>query len=155
MEVVGDIKPSADPTIYIFRPTNPGFPVFDVLVFYWNECKLIDVFGYQLKKGNNPPAMKQVDAAADFQKYVLELPAEGKCVWVHEDPPKSGATTGQWVVPSGDTTNAFFGESGRFWTPRHWKQLIDTYQTRDEDDGASGTTTSKLDVTNSRSADSK
>ena len=132
MEVVMDIEPSEDPTIYIFRPTFPDFPVFDVLVFYWNECKLCHVFGYQLKKGKVTPASKQVNAAAAFQKCVLELHAAGKCIWVRGDPPKSDVDADPWMVPSGDAIDAFFGKSGRFWTPRHWKVLDDTYKARND-----------------------
>jgi len=91
------------------------FNMYDAIAMYSVGGKLQDIYGYQLKEGKANPK-KSSHPLADF----------GKSFVVKGDPPKTDSTKDGWSTACGDTINNFFGASGKYWTPQHWKLLTDT-----------------------------
>jgi hypothetical protein len=110
-EFVNGIKePSSFPHIAVYYPTHAKFPLYDVIVAYFDEWQKRRLYGYQLKEGKALPkkfAMSVFEESFVIRGEAAEEPEMGK----------------KWVRASEEQIDTFFGVSGQHWTPRRWKQL--------------------------------
>jgi hypothetical protein len=114
-ELKRGIDASEDPTVSIFYPSHAGFEVYDAIIVYSVGKQFQAIYGYQLKEGKASPKPRP---ATEFTKSFV----------VKGDPPKKSIDSNGWNIASGDAIDTFFGESGKYWTPQHWKRLTDTLQ---------------------------
>jgi hypothetical protein len=105
------ITTGSTPTIHILFPTNAQFETYDVIAVFSNNNKQVDVYGYQLKEGDDTT---QQEPLTSFARSFL---VRGK------PPKKPRVSAKEWQIPCGDVIDNFFGESGKFWTPQAWKAL--------------------------------
>jgi hypothetical protein len=104
-------KPESGPQISLYYPHHAKFPLYDCVLVAWDEDgNRTSTIGYQLKQGNS--GAKDSPSEDMTESYVIK-----------GSPNKKDGTNNGWVVPSGDTLNAFFGESGKQWTPEKWKEI--------------------------------
>ena len=108
--VAGIREPSSFPHIAVYYPTHAKFPLYDVIVAYFDEWQKRRLYGYQLKEGKALPkkfAMSVFEESFVIRGEAAEEPEMGK----------------KWVRASEEQIDTFFGVSGQHWTPRRWKQL--------------------------------
>jgi hypothetical protein len=108
---VGAIRmPQTFPHAAIFYPSHAGFPLYDVIVAYFDMNRVRTLYGYQLKEGKALP-----------KKGALPV-FEGSFV-IRGAPARQPGTGKDWTLPSADQIKEFFGVSGRHWTPQEWAKL--------------------------------
>jgi hypothetical protein len=103
-------SPLSYPHVAIYFPSHSSFHLYDVIVVHFISVSVKKIYGYQLKEGNALPKKAALDV---FEKSVV---IRGQAAAV------SGAGN-QWIRPSKDEITAFFGESGRHWTPDEWARI--------------------------------
>ena len=109
------ITASKTPTVSVFYPSHSSFNVVDAIAVYSADNCFVDVYGYQLKEGKKNSSTTSIP------------PAEfGKSFAVKGNPPIQSQDRNGFSLPCGDVIDRFFGESGKYWTPQHWKLLTDT-----------------------------
>ena len=121
-DVLANILPTKAPTIFIYRPDNALFRTFDAIVLFWKDHKVVDFYGYQLKRGSTMPKAEQV---APNAKITAAYPGLRSVVsfWVRGQASTDQAKC-EWKIPQDSTMTRFFGESGRYWTPVYWNTLV-------------------------------
>ena len=103
-----------DPRIAVYYPQHASFEVFDVLVVAWDaDGRRFAVVGYQLKEGKGAPKTTAKTLLCD------------QCYLILGDAPKKTALQDGWTIPSEQQISSFFGESGKEWTPKKWKEPND------------------------------
>ena len=120
--VLKNIQLTEAPTIFIFFPVCANFHTLDVMILYWEGMKLMDVFGYQLKEGNEMPGVKSIAPAAAIQ-LAYRNTRNVKSFWVNGKPTQKKLVTNGWSRQPETVIDRFFGESGRYWTPMQWSAL--------------------------------
>ena len=124
-KVLKDIQLTAAPTIFVFSPMCANFHTLDVIILYWMDKKLIDVYGYQLKAGRKTPGPESIAPTADI-KAKYRGTRHVQSFWVNGTPPLTKRVIKGWSQESEEAIDQFFGESGRYWTPAHWAALLAT-----------------------------
>jgi hypothetical protein len=105
----------ATPQLSIFYPSHASFQVYDVIVVYSKDKKVLETYGYQCKEGK---VNSKHDPDPDITRsFVLK-----------GDSPQEGKLHRKWLTPSTTDMDVFFGESGRHWTPREWRRLSNTIE---------------------------
>jgi len=100
------------PQIAVLFPSHNNFEVYDVIVAFSQHGKRSCVFGYQLKEGKK--SSRNHSPHRDM----------AKSFWVQGSPPTTTETTELgWTIPSRESINSFFGESGKHWTPECWRKF--------------------------------
>jgi hypothetical protein len=113
-ELKDGIKPSEKPQISVYFPTHAKFEAYDVVVTFSEQNRIERVYGYQLKEGSGNS--KHPVESDFFRSFVVK-----------GDPPdETLQRAGGWCIPSGMDMDDFFGESGKYWTPKEWKKLSAT-----------------------------
>ena len=104
-------KPESGPQIWLYYPHHAKFPLYDCVLVAWDKEGIrTSTIGYQLKQGNS--GAKDSPSEDMTESYVIK-----------GSPNKKDGINKGWVVPSGDMLNAFFGESGKQWTPEKWQEI--------------------------------
>lgn len=116
-ELKDGIKPSKKPQISVYFPTHAKFEAYDVVVMFSEQNRIERVYGYQLKEGSGNS--KQPVESDFFRSFVVK-----------GDPPDGTLQKAGWCIPSGMDIDDFFGESGKYWTPKEWKKLSATVGTQ-------------------------
>ena len=93
-------------------PPNASFQLYDVIVAHFDDHKRRALYGYRLN--DSKPLPKSVTIPEFARSFVIRGEAE--------QVPGMGK---DWVRPDEDKIDAFFGVSGRHWTPQRWKELND------------------------------
>ncbi|GKY99108.1 hypothetical protein MPSEU_000866300 [Mayamaea pseudoterrestris] len=104
------------PTIAVFLPEHEFFARYDVIALLIENNTIIDQRAFQLKQAKSDPS-------------VPPLPPFENCSFLIK-----GVTANEtfvnnlgWIVPSNFIIELFFGESGRYWTPKVWNILMETF----------------------------
>jgi hypothetical protein len=108
--VAGIKEPHSFPHIAVYYPTHASFQLYDVIVAHFDEWHVRRLYGYQLKEGKALPK--------DFAMPIFE-----ESYVIRGEAAKMAGMGRDWVRPSEQQIDAFFGVSGQHWTPRRWKQL--------------------------------
>ncbi len=108
--VAGIREPNSFPHIAIYCPSHASFQLYDVIVAHFDEWHVRRLYGYQLKEGKALPK--------DFAMPIFE-----DSYVIRGEAAKVAGMGRDWVRPSEQQIDAFFGVSGQHWTPRQWKQL--------------------------------
>ena len=120
--VLQDIQLTEAPTIFIFYPTCTDFHTVDVIILYWMDKKLIDVYGYKLQRGSKKPDIiaptAEIRAKYSGTRHVQSF-------WVNGTAPRTKRVTNGWSQEM-EAIDRFFGESGKYWTPTQWAALSTT-----------------------------
>jgi hypothetical protein len=99
------------PHIAVYYPPHARFQTYDVIVVVFRgDGTREKVIGYQLKEGKKVPTMQPSPLVAESILF-RGLSAEER------------KNYHGWIAPSDAEIDTFFGESGKLWTPKHWKQL--------------------------------
>jgi hypothetical protein len=110
-DFVGAIKcPTTFPHIAVYYPTHSQFELYDIIVVLYETKNKSCRYGYQLKEGTALPKKAGVELFS--KSYVIRGDAAQTC-----------AVKNNWIKPSTGEISAFFGESGKNWTPSRWKEL--------------------------------
>mmetsp|Transcript_22762 Transcript_22762/g.32681 ORF Transcript_22762/g.32681 Transcript_22762/m.32681 type:complete len:537 (+) Transcript_22762:613-2223(+) len=115
-EIVGCFtEPDRYPHVAIYQPTNASFPLFDLIIAVYGKTGSRKLYAYQLKEGKEIPKHNTSLVMTEFEVCVL---VRGQ--------PSQGETRSkeQWIIPSKSEIAAFFGESGKHWTPEEWNKLM-------------------------------
>ena len=99
-------------TIALFIPSHAKFESYDIVAVLVDGNAVVDCRGFQLKEAShNQGRPKDID---DIERRFLckGLP-----------PQETFVDQNGWTVPKGTELDAFYGESGRFWTPEQWHRL--------------------------------
>ena len=118
-----EILPGEAPTISIYYPTHAKFRAYDVILVASEKKKITGKVGYQCKEGKND-ATQGVEQEFD-SSFVLKGPS-----------PVDSSHKVSWIIPSDDDIDAFFGVSGKHWTPKQWKKLAATAGVSSDSDQA-------------------
>ena len=108
--LTGIQPPSSFPHVAVYYPAHASFPCYDVIVAHYDPWEVRRLYGYQLKEGKAPP---KEGAMSDFERSFVIRGEAARMTGMGND----------WVRPSADGINAFFGVSGQHWTPQEWKKL--------------------------------
>jgi hypothetical protein len=108
--VAGIKEPHSFPHIAVYYPTHASFQLYDVIVAHFDEWHVRRLYGYQLKEGKALPK--------DFAMPIFE-----ESYVIRGEAAKMAGMGRDWVRPSEQQIDSFFGVSGQHWTPRRWKQL--------------------------------
>jgi len=103
-------KPGTGPQVSIFYPQHASFHAYDAVALYSNGEELLEIYGYQLKEGTSSKTQYVEDSFT-------------KNFFIRGLPPKDSRESKGWIFPGDDELDAFFGESGKYWTPKWWKQV--------------------------------
>ena len=104
------IKPAKKPTISVYFPTHSRFEAYDVIVTFSEFEKIKHVLGYQLKEGK---AESKQPVQHGFDKSFVVI----------GEPPVHTIEKSGWTIPRAAEIDNFFGVSGKYWTPKKWKEL--------------------------------
>lgn len=107
------------PQLTVLYPTHSSFEVYDVFVVYSNGGKRQSVYGYQLKEGDDSRKRKA-------NKEINSLYVKGAA-------PQKQRTRQGWITPNDEKIDIFFGCSGKYWTPKHWRLLSKDSKNDDKD----------------------
>jgi hypothetical protein len=114
-DLLEGLQLEAAPQLSIFYPPHATFQVYDVIVVYSKDKKVLETYGYQCKEGK---VNSKHDPDPDIiRSFVLK-----------GDSPQESKLHRGWLTPSTTDMDGFFGESGRHWTPREWRRLSNTIE---------------------------
>jgi len=126
------------PHIAVHYPKNAAFDV--IIAVYGENNELGQLLAYQLKENSSNPKTNSPKAWTLFKSRL----------WVRGRPSNVNNTREHWIIPREDQINVFFGQSGKHWTPKRWKELArsDSKSTESEvdDEDISGVSNSKCIV---------
>ena len=106
-------QPDHFPHIAIYHPEYSQFKAVDVIVIVYKSATYRREYYYQLKESDNIPATPEnMNTYSPF--YVVRGKAAQKDTYQLRG----------WTVVSESDIEAFFGESGKHWTPNEWRKLI-------------------------------
>jgi hypothetical protein len=108
--VAGIEDPATFPHVAVYYPTHASFHLYDGIVAHFHAPGKRHLYGYQLKEGK---ALPKESAMSIFEGGYVIRGVAAKVASMGKD----------WVRPSEQQINAFFGVSGQHWTPRRWKEL--------------------------------
>mmetsp|Transcript_20522 Transcript_20522/g.28359 ORF Transcript_20522/g.28359 Transcript_20522/m.28359 type:complete len:237 (-) Transcript_20522:111-821(-) len=109
-------EPDRYPHVAIYQPTNASFPLFDLIIAVYGKTGKRRLYAYQLKEGREIP---------NLNTSQLEETKFDACVLVRGQPSQGETRSKQrWIIPSKSEITAFFGESGKHWTPEEWNKLM-------------------------------
>ena len=101
------------PQLSIFYPSHTSFEVYDVIVVFSKDEKVVETYGYQCKQGKvNPDRSPDPSITCSF---VLK-----------GDSPQNSMVRRGWQTPSTADLEDFSGVFGRNWTPQAWRRLTNT-----------------------------
>ena len=110
------------PQISIFYPQHASFNAYDAVALYINRGELFEIYGYQLKESSSS---KTRDVEDSFTKnfFIRGLSLKD-----------SRESNNGWIFPGDDKLDEFYGESGKYWTPKWWKRLSEAKPHEDGSD---------------------
>ena len=112
------VKPDKIPHIAIYHPMHANFNMLDVIVAVYYDDTTRELYGYQLKEGERTPPKSSDVTLSDGNLMKTTFWLRGKPSLL-----KQTKKLHNWIVPSDDAVDVFFGESGKHWTPKAWNKL--------------------------------
>lgn len=109
-------EPLQKPHISVFVPKHAQFKSVEVIVAAWPRQGPRQLYAYQLKQGNKRPHEPKV--AHLFHRLLLIGGDAYK-------KPKIRNLEDKYIIATEKEIETFFGESGKQWTPKAWKELND------------------------------